>query len=104
MGDGLLPGRGAGADAGPVLVGRPEAQEGSNAARPADGAYLPRPEARKPPMGRYLPRGSEQAEGWWDSVMQEDMLPRPASAAPGYWEAMEAEGARRYGDRGGPLA
>ncbi len=55
-------------------------------------------------MGRYLPRGSEQAEGWWDSVMQEDMLPRPASAAPGYWEAMEAEGARRYGDRGGPLA
>lgn len=55
-------------------------------------------------MGRYLPRGSEQADGWWDSVMQEDMLPRPASAAPGYWEAMEAEEARRYGDRGGPPA
>ena len=103
-GTGQLPGRGAGADAGHVLVGRPEAQEGANAAQPADGAYLPRPEAGKPPMGRYLPRGSEQAEGWWDSVMQEDMLPRPASAAPGYWEAMEAEEARRYGDRGGPPA
>ena len=56
------------------------------------------------PWGGICPGGSEQAEGWWDSVMQEDMLPRPASAAPGYWEAMEAEEARRYGDRGGPPA
>ena len=48
LGDGLLPGRGAGADAGPVLVGRPEAQEGVQ---------------RRPPggWGRSTPAGSQKA-------------------------------------------